>query len=293
MKILLIGRRGQLARELLRAEWPAGTEMVALGRDAIDLSHADGAARALDEAAPDLLINAAAYTEVDNAETDSDAAFALNRDAPRYLAAAAARCGARMIHISTDYVFGGSLGRPWREDDAPDPLNLYGRSKLAGEEAVRSVLARHLILRSSWIFAAHGRNFVRSMLRLGAERPELKIVGDQTGCPTAAADLARAVVALACAESTSGTYHYSGAGPVSWFEFAEAIFELAGDLVKTPPRLRRIAGAEFGAAAARPAYSVLDCGKIARDSGIVAAPWRRGLVDVLAEIRAEGGVGAC
>ncbi len=294
MNILVIGRNGQLAIELMRARWSAETRVTAIGSGEFDFTAANDVARAFDENAPHAVINAAAYTAVDRAEAEPDRAFAVNAAVPLQLARAARRRGIPLVHVSTDYVFDGSGHRPWREDDAPNPLCVYGRSKLEGERAVQSSGAAYLILRTSWLFAAHGHNFVRTMLRLGAERETLGIVDDQIGCPTPAADLAGVIVdaagRLVADRVRSGLYHYAGAPAVSWYMFARAIFEHAGDLVPKTPVLRPIATADFPTAAARPAYSVLDCGKIEREFGISVPPWRSGLETVLNKLRERGGI---
>jgi len=286
MNIIVIGRSGQLATELTRASWPAA----ALGRGALDITDRDSIERAVAAHRPDALVNAAGYTAVDRAEADVAAAFAVNAGGAENLAIVARRHDVPLVHVSTDYVFGGGGARPWREDDTPRPQGVYARSKLAGEQAVQSIAPRHVILRTSWLFAAHGQNFVRTMLRLGGERDRIGVVDDQVGCPTAAADLARVIVAvaggLARGDASTGLYHYAGAGAVSWYGFAAAIFDLAGDLVARRPRLEAITTAQFAAAAPRPAYSVLDCSKIERDFGIARAPWMIGLRAVLAELRA-------
>ncbi|HWA91140.1 MAG TPA: dTDP-4-dehydrorhamnose reductase [Rhizomicrobium sp.] len=279
MKILVAGRSGQLARALSRR-----MKYIALGRPELDVTDAASVAAAMAVHRPDVLINAAAYSAVDRAEDDRDAAFAVNADGPRNLARAAEAHDIPLVHISTDYVFGdGGDGRPWREDDPVSPKSVYGQSKLAGEEAVRAQAARHVILRTSWLFSGTGRNFVRTMLDLARTRPALGIVDDQWGCPTAAEDLARVVAAVASAAGPYGTYHYCGAGPVTWFGFAQAIFTLSGG---PRPALTPISTAEFAARAPRPAYSVLDTAKIARDYGIEQRPWREGLEAAMRELEA-------
>lgn len=293
--ILVIGHSGQLATELRRARWPIGSRVVALGKEQLDLSDGTAVASAIATAKPDMVVNAAAYTAVDRAETERDAAFAVNAAGPEHLAIAAARRDVPLIHISTDYVFSGAGLKPWTEDDEPDPRSAYGRSKLAGEEAVRAVSPKHVILRTSWLFASHGHNFVRAMLRLGRERDTLRIVDDQRGCPTETSDLARVIVEIASAllrgNARFGTYHYAGEGALTWYEFGQAIFANAGDLVARPPLLLPISTAEYAAPAARPANSVLACGKIARDFDVSRAAWAAGLQKVLDEIRTGAAAG--
>jgi dTDP-4-dehydrorhamnose reductase len=273
--ILVVGRSGQLATELSRYRWPAGTHVVALGRPELDIADRVAVLGAVERTAPSLVINAAAYTAVDRAEAEPEAAFAVNHLGARHLAEAAARHSVPLIHVSTDYVFDGCAARPWCEDDATGPLGAYGRSKLAGEQAIRETLRQHVIIRTSWLFAAQGQNFVHTMLRLGAERPSLGIVDDQLGCPTGAADLARVIAAVAASlkegNTAYGTYHYAGDGPVTWYQFARAIFDLAAPA--PPPELRPITTAQFGAPAPRPAYSVLDCHRIGEVFGIWQRPW--------------------
>ncbi|MBY0397759.1 MAG: dTDP-4-dehydrorhamnose reductase, partial [Thermoleophilia bacterium] len=222
----------------------------------------------------------------DLAETEETAARIVNADAPGRMARAAARLGIPFLHISTDYVFDGRMGRAWREEDPVAPLGAYGRTKLDGERQVAGAGGPHVVLRTAWVFAAHGRNFVRTMLRLGAERPELRVVADQHGGPTPAADIAGALVAILGAfrdgRGTSGVFHYAGAPATTWADFAEAILAGAG----LPARVTRIGTADFPTPARRPANSVLDCGRIARTYGIAQPDWRDGLRKVLAELEA-------
>ena len=197
MKILVLGTSGQVGHALMRASWPANAAVAGLARPAVDMADPGSLDRVMAEHAPDLVVNATAYTAVDKAESERDTAFAINRDGPAHLAAACAARGAALIHISTDYVFDGSKPAPYVEDDPVAPVNAYGASKEAGEAAVRSLAPRHVILRTSWVYAAHGANFVKTMLRLGRERPELGVVADQIGAPTAADDIASAIVRIA------------------------------------------------------------------------------------------------
>jgi dTDP-4-dehydrorhamnose reductase len=281
MKILVAGKGGQLARALGERRWPEGTQCVTLGRPDLDVTDEASVAAAVAAQAPDVIINAAAYTAVDRAETERDAAFALNEGGPRHLAREAARRGMALIHVSTDYVFGGAGARPWREDDAKAPQGIYAASKLAGEEAVREECARHVILRTSWLFAAQGRNFVRAMLERAASGAPVRVVDDQWGCPTPASDLADAIAAVAAAPGPFGTYHYCGEGAVTWHGFAAEIFARAG----IQPALVPVTTAQYGAAAPRPAYSVLDAAKIWRDYRIAQRPWTDGLDRVLRQIK--------
>ncbi len=289
-RVLVVGRSGQVARALAVSGWPEGIALECRGREAIDLARPGAAAEAIAARRPDLVVNAAAYTAVDKAESENEAAFAINRDGPAGLAEGCARLGIPLIHLSTDYVFDGRKSDPYVEDDPVNPLSVYGASKEAGERAVRQRLADHIILRSSWIYAAQGTNFVRTMLARRRQTTPLAIVDDQRGSPTAAGELARAVVAIAAAvlagKGSFGTFHFSGAGSTSWFGFAEAIFELAG---KPRPALRAISTAEYPTPARRPANSVLDGGKLRRLYGIEARPWRDSLAACLSEIAALEG----
>lgn len=286
-RILIIGRSGQLARALGAADWPAGIELVRQGREAIDLARPASVAAAVVAARPDLVINAAAYTAVDKAESEPDLAFTVNRDGPAALAEACHQLGAPLIHVSTDYVFDGAKAGPYVEEDPVGPVSVYGASKEAGESAVRARLPAHVILRTAWVYAPEGQNFVRTMLRLGRERPELRVVDDQHGCPTAAAELARGVQAAAlkllAGGRDHGTFHFCGAGATTWFCFAQAIFELAGE---PRPRLTAIPTSAYPTPAHRPANSVLDSSKFARLYGVTARPWRESLAHCLGEIAA-------
>lgn len=278
MTLVLFGAGGQVGRELAALAAARGLAVRAHARPDVDITDADAVLDAVRGA--DLVVNCAAYTAVDKAESERDQAFAVNATAPGVIAAACAALGAALVHISTDYVFRGDGDRPWREDDPLAPLSVYGESKAAGEAAVRTALGRHVILRTAWVFAAHGHNFVRTMLRLGAERPELRIVADQRGGPTAAADIAAAILAireqaLAPGFADWGIFHYSGAPATTWYDFAAAIF--AG----TGPTLHPIRTADYPTPAHRPANSVLDCAKIAQVFGVRQPDWRRSLAAVL------------
>lgn len=289
--VLVFGRAGQLAQELARAALPEGWSVRTIGRAECDIADGGAVARAVAAQAPRLIVNAAAYTNVDGAESDKAGAYAVNRDGARHIADAAAAAAVPLVHISTDYVFDGGGRAPYREDDPKGPLGVYGRSKLAGEEAVRAAHGRHLILRTSWVYSPFGHNFVRTMLRLAATRPELGVVADQTGCPTAAGDLARAILAIgpelagaACADGIWGTYHLCGAGETTWHELAAAIFGTAAARGLPVPALKPITTADYPTPAARPRYSVLDCGRFRETFGVSLPPWRRSLETCLGEI---------
>ena len=288
-KVLLVfGGDGQVGRALDEATTPPGWRVVALGRAAVDITNADQLARAIGAHAPAVVVNAAAYTAVDKAEGDSDAAFRINATGAGLVAKAAAAAQATVIQLSTDYVFDGQASRPWREDDAVAPLGVYGASKAAGEDAVREATRRHVILRTSWVFGVHGNNFVKTMLRFGAERPALKIVADQVGRPTSAHDLAAAILAIAAklgqgvaTAKAYGTFHFANAGAVSWYEFAREIFTQAATRGGPSPELAAIPTRDYPTPAQRPAYSVLDCDKLAGLYGIEPRPWQPALGDVL------------
>ncbi len=280
MSVLVFGRSGQVATELARL-LPDATF---LGRDRADLTDPAACAATIAALKPAAVVNAAAWTAVDRAEAEEQAARTVNADAPGAMARACAALGVPFLHISTDYVFNGAPGRPWREDDPTAPLGAYGRTKLDGERQVIAAGGPYVILRTAWVFAAHGQNFVRTMLRLGAERPELRIVADQHGGPTPAADIAAALVtilnAFAAGKGTPGIFHFAGAPATTWADFAQAIFDLA----HLSPELTPIATADYPTPARRPLNSVLDCTRIAHAYGIAQPDWRQGLARVLKEL---------
>lgn len=279
MKLLVFGQNGQVARELARM----APDAVFLGRDRADLTDPANGVAAIRAHSPDAVINAAAYTAVDQAESDEAGAMALNADAPGAMARECAARALPFIHISTDYVFDGSGSTPWQPDARPAPLGVYGRSKLAGEAAIRAAGGRHLILRTSWVFSAHGANFVKTMLRLGATRDHLRIVADQIGGPTPASAIAAACVTLAQAlhdGAAGGTYHFSGRPETSWAGFARETFAQAGMAVT----VEDIATADYPTPARRPLNSRLDCHALATDFGIDQPDWRAALGNVIAEL---------
>lgn len=292
MRALVFGTTGQVARELARAAAARGIDAQALGRAEVDLTDADACGRAVRDAAADVVINAAAYTAVDAAEDDVATAQAVNAAAPGAMAAAAAAKGVPFLHVSTDYVLDGSdPGRPWREDDPVGPLSAYGATKLDGERAVIAACPDHVILRTAWVFSAHGRNFARTMLSVGRGKPEMRVVGDQRGGPTAAADIAAALLTVAEAwgrgDGRPGIYNFAGQPDVTWADFARAIFARAG--WDDQPTVTAIATADWPTRAVRPAYSVLDCTAIARAYGIAQPDWRPALdavINELSEVRA-------
>ena len=282
VRLLVFGHTGQVGGALRLGNWP-GVSVTSLSRAQADLTRPETVTEAVRALPCDVVVNAAAYTAVDRAEAEPDTAFAVNRDGAGHIAAACAAAGQPLIHLSTDYVFDGAKATPYTEDDPVCPLNVYGASKAAGEEAVRRVLERHLILRTSWVFGPHGNNFVRTMLRLGQERDRLRVVADQTGCPTAAGDIATIVIALARRlaagdEGAWGTYHCCGAPPTTWHGFATRIFEERRRLIGQPaPTIDAIATADYPTPARRPINSVLDTARLTTLLGITAPDWRLAL----------------
>lgn len=273
-KILVFGANGQLGREIMSR---AGEAATGFTRASVDIADAAAVRHAITTHPPAAIVNAAAYTAVDRAETDRDAALRANRDGVAVLAEAASAANVPLVQISTDYVFDGAKRIPYREDDPVGPLNVYGQSKEAGERLVRGTCPQHVILRTSWMFSPYGANFVRTMLRLGAERPELKVVDDQTGCPTAAADLAGAILAVLAQAvepgfTAWGTYHYRGGDILTWHGFAKLIFEQATRYGHPAPRLTPIDTDRFPSKAKRPAYSVLSTEKLTQTFGIEPRP---------------------
>lgn len=282
MRLLVIGRTGQLATELAGRAGP-DLEITCLGREAADLTDPAACAALVAAATTDAVINAAAYTAVDRAESEEALALTVNGDAPGAMARAAAARGIPFLHVSTDYVFDGSGTRPWRPEDPVAPLGAYGRSKLEGEAQVRNAGGPHVILRTSWVFSAHGANFVKTMLRLGRERPRLTIVADQIGGPTAAGDIADALIAMArgliADPAKSGTYHFAGAPDVSWADFARHIFAQAG----LGPEVVDIPSSAYPTPATRPANSRMDCTTLAA-FGLTRPDWRESLPHVLEDL---------
>ncbi len=280
MTILVFGKTGQVATELQRQG-----DVVPLGRGDADLSHPASCAAAIARIRPSAVINAAAYTGVDKAEIEEGLATTVNGAAPGAMATAAAELGVPFLHISTDYVFNGTGDRPWLPEDVPSPLGAYGRTKLAGETATHAAHGQWAVLRTSWVFSAHGANFVKTMLRLGAARDELRVVSDQVGGPTAAADIAAALLAMARQmrddPAKGGTYHLSSKPSVSWADFACEIFAQSGLSVRVTP----IPASEYPTPAQRPANSRLDCSSLERDFGIARPDWKASLATVLAELK--------
>jgi dTDP-4-dehydrorhamnose reductase len=291
LRTLVIGTSGQLALELRRLSPAPGIELLPAQR--VELADDASVSSLLDLARPELVINAAAYTAVDRAEDEPERAFAVNAEGPATLARWCERHGASLVQLSTDYVFDGLKPAPYLPSDPPSPLNVYGRSKLAGEVAVRSALPRHVILRTSWVFSAHGENFVKTMLRLARERDELRVVADQIGRPTPAADLARAVWCVAAelasrGEVSWGSYHFAGSGVTSWHAFAEAIVDEQRAITGREPAVKPIETKDFPRPATRPKSSVLDTSDFERVFCLEPAPWRDGLRDVVRNLLSAG-----
>jgi len=284
VKVLVFGETGQVARELARRA-PAGVRITALGRDRADLSDPSTCALAIDRGDFDAVINAAAWTAVDQAEAEEAAALVVNGDAPAAMARAAAAKGVPFLHVSTDYVFDGAGDQPFRPDHPTAPLGAYGRTKLAGEVGVRAAGGKHLILRTSWVVSAHGANFVKTMLRLGAERESLNVVADQIGGPTPAAAIADVLFVAARAMvggAAGGTHHFSGAPDTSWAGFAREIMARAG----LGCVVNDIPSSAYPTPAKRPLNSRLDCSALEAAYGISRSDWRAGLDDILRELGA-------
>ncbi|MDX2144509.1 MAG: dTDP-4-dehydrorhamnose reductase [Rhodospirillaceae bacterium] len=290
MKILLLGVRGQVGWELHRALSPLG-DVVACGRKEADLSNLDGLRTVAAVANADVIVNAAAYTAVDKAETEGAQAERINHEAVAVLAAHAKRSGSILVHYSTDYVFDGTKASPYVETDATRPINFYGSTKLRGEEAIQSSGCRHLIFRTSWVYAARGGNFVRTMLRLAATRDELNVVSDQVGAPTAA-ELIADVTALALYRGLDGgLYHLTAAGETSWHGFAQLVIgeaQILGRALKAGPgQVKAIPTAAYPTPAKRPANSRMSTDKLRTALGITLPPWQHHARRVVAELAAE------
>lgn len=292
-RILILGATGQLGTELKRSFDGSGT-ILAPARGTIDLANEVQIRSMIAEAAPDVILNAAAYTAVDQAEAEPAQAMAVNGHAPGLLAEEALRRNALLVHYSTDYVFDGRQSEPWVESDPPHPLNVYGASKLAGEAAVQKVGGKYLIFRTTWVYGPHGKNFLLTMLRLGRERDELRIVDDQIGAPTtslALSDATREIVTgvlnghFGDTESWSGLYHMTCGGSVSWCGFAQEIFSRAAALLDGKmPKVTPISSDQYPTPAARPRNSVLSCQRIQEKFGIRLAPWQTALLPVLKQL---------
>lgn len=278
MRILTIGRTGQVATSLVERAGFAGIDLRAIGRPAVDLGSADQIASVLDDAAPDIVINAAAYTAVDAAETDAGAAAALNAEGPGTLADLVSRRGLELIHLSTDYVFDGAKRAPYTETDPVAPLGVYGRTKLAGERNVRDAHPGAMVIRTAWVYSPFGGNFVKTMLRLAGDRQEVRVVADQQGNPTSALDIADGLLAVCTAlmagHRAGGVYHMTGAGEATWAELAAAVFAASARAGGPSARVVPIPATEYPTPARRPANSRLDCTRLATDFDVRLPDWR-------------------
>ena len=288
-RILVTGATGQLGSELLRHAPRFAVSAEGLNSRQLDITDARAVRKAVLESEAVVVVNAAAYTAVDKAESEEARAFAVNRDGTANLAAACAEADIPFIHVSTDYVFDGSKASPYTEMDPVHPVSVYGSSKEAGEQALRDTWPRHIILRTAWVYSVFGNNFVKTMLRLARERDSLRVVADQRGCPTAAGDIAEAILSVVQrikigAEVEWGTYHYCGAGSTTWHGFAEAIVQMAAPALGRKVPVTPITTADYPTPAKRPTNSVLDCSKIHDLLGIQPRPWRESLQEVVAEL---------
>ena len=287
MRILLTGANGQVGRELSSCGGQRGFEILALDRSDLDITDPVSVSREVNRSGVSLVVNAVGYTAVDQAESEPELAFAVNRDGPTYLASACEKAGIPLVHISTDYVFDGQKQGAYLETDPVSPLSVYGKSKAAGEVEVREHLKEHLILRTGWLYGVHGHNFVKTMLRLGREREKVQVVTDQYGCPTYAADLAETILRIAAKlldgrQVHWGTYHYCGKGVTSWHGFAEEIFRLVSDCASLKvKRVEPISTSEYPTPAKRPSNSVLGCSLIENTFNIRPKPWRESLAQML------------
>ncbi|EKV26125.1 dTDP-4-dehydrorhamnose reductase [Caenispirillum salinarum AK4] len=292
MRVLITGMTGQVGAYLAALPPPSGISWRPVDRAALDLSQPETVAASVDRLAPDVVVNAAAYTAVDRAETEPDLADLVNHRGPAALARFCAAASVPLIHLSTDYVFDGRGGAPYGQEDAPNPLNTYGRTKLAGERAVLEAGGPALVLRTAWLFSVRGQTFVRTMLRLGAEWDILRVVADQRGCPTAAADVAHALHHMLARiargwRTPSGVWHLCGPADATWHDVAEALFDLAEPVWGRRPAVAAITTADWPTPAARPLDSRLDCAATVRDLGIACRPWRDALPEVVAAILAR------
>lgn len=294
MRVAVTGRTGQVVQSLLACAGAAGVTVIPVGRPEFDLAQPASIRQALAHAQPDCIVNAAAYTAVDEAETEPELAMRINGEGAGAVATAAASLGVPLIHISTDYVFDGLAPRPWLENDPVGPLSAYGCSKLAGEEAVIASGADWTTLRTAWVYSPYGANFVKTMLRLAKTRDEVGVVADQLGSPTSAPDLAAAITALAKAlvsrpgdASLRGIFHAAGTGEASWADLAEAIFAASAELGGPSATVRRIATSDYPTPARRPANSRLDCSLLAERHGLRLPPWQASVKTCVAALLAQ------
>jgi dTDP-4-dehydrorhamnose reductase len=295
MTILLVGSSGQLGREVIeKGKVLFGSEMVAMDLPEIDITEFSKLSDIFYGLSPSIVINTAAYTAVDAAETQKDLCYAVNRDGPANLARLCRKSRAALIHISTDYVFDGKSKRPYSEDDPVCPLGIYGASKAEGEKAVLAESDNCVIIRTAWLYSRHGKNFVKTMLRVAMEKDTIKVVSDQYGCPTCAADLADAVLVITEALKKKAPpkrclYHYCGKGITTWYDFAVSIFDIAGRAgLSKLPTVVPISTAQFPTAAKRPVFSALDCSSIEEDYGIKPRPWKQSLTSTIQNLMSFG-----
>lgn len=289
MNVLITGAGGQIGRALAAAA-PPGVRISAPARADLDITRSDSVQRLVRAEAPDLILNAAGYTAVDRAEAEPDQAAAVNEGGARHLAEAAAAVGARMLHYSTDYVFDGAERRPYTPGDSPSPINVYGSTKLAGERAVLAVLGnRAVVVRTAWVYAVHGHNFLRTMLRLLNERDKVKVVADQIGTPTSAASAAWAAWAIAARDDIHGVLHWTDDGTASWFDFAAAINDeaVAAGILKRPVEIVPVTSVDYPTPARRPPFSVLDCSGARAALGQIPDHWRVALRRTVAEVAGD------
>ncbi|MEB3219352.1 MAG: dTDP-4-dehydrorhamnose reductase [Nostocales cyanobacterium 94392] len=286
-QILLIGCKGQVGTQLQKI-FETCSNFTAVARPTVELAQPETLRDLIREKQPEIIINAAAYTAVDKAESEPELAHTINSLAPEVLAQEAEKLGACLIHISTDYVFDGKSSLPYQENHPTNPLSVYGKTKLAGEEAIRSNCSNHFILRTAWVYGSFGKsNFVKTMLRLGSQKPDLRVVNDQIGSPTWAKNIAQTIAALVNTPQKTGTYHYTNSGVASWYDFAIAIFEEAKQL-DFPLKVERVIPIrtnEYPTPATRPNYSVLNCGKISTVMESHPPHWRQSLREMLQEVK--------
>jgi dTDP-4-dehydrorhamnose reductase len=296
MRVLLLGGTGQVGEEIRALASQKDIQIIAPAHAEVDLQDASAITGIIASAPWGAVINAAAYTDVDRAESEQATVFAVNAEAPSRLAAETGPRGIPLIHISTDYVFDGRKGAPYVEQDEVAPLNAYGRSKLAGEQGVRAANPRHIILRTSWVYSPYRKNFVRTILRLAAERDRLTVVADQRGCPTAAFDIAGACldIALRCSSeperSPYGVFHYAGAGEATWFEFANVIVEMSAERTGRSPLVVPIKTTDYPTPAARAPDTRLDSSSVVRAYGAKLRPWRQALEETINRILTQQGI---
>lgn len=292
MKILVLGSKGQLGRCLKDQLEKTIHEVIYTWREQIDIVDFNAAKRKILDIFPDLIINATAYTAVDKAEKDKKTAKLINHIAVKNIADICSQLGCWFIHISTDYVFDGNTKIPYKEGDKTNPQSVYGKTKLDGELAIKSSGCKHIIIRTAWVYSEYGNNFLKTMLRLGADRNEISIVGDQVGCPTYAQDIAKSIVEILPnlkSRKDNGLYHYCGDQACSWYDFANAIFDQKkANNLKIPNTISSIETSAYPTAAKRPAFSVLNCSKIENDFGLYPSNWSNGITQVIKKLMQEG-----